>query len=141
MSCQSYNREIIGINNHINYDNNFHSMKENDIYKDNSGGDNDMEKRLSKLESGIDFIKDKLSSHDDEFKKIDDKFDKIDARFDKIDARLDKTENIYTKLESSVKVINTKLDNLKENCISYKGLFGMFAVFTTIIGFFIKYFH
>jgi len=105
-----------------------------DNYNGNGGGDNDMEKRLLKLETGIDFIKDKLSSHDDEFKKIDN-------RFDKIDARLDKTENIYTNLESSVKVINTKLDNLKENCISYKGLFGMFAVFTTIIGFFIKYFH
>ena len=61
-----------------------------DDYKDNSGGGDDMEKRLSKLEAGIDYIKEKLSSHDDEFKKIDDKFDKIDARFDKIDARFDK---------------------------------------------------
>ncbi|MUH07213.1 hypothetical protein [Commensalibacter melissae] len=140
MNGQTYNtNNVIPISDHHSYID-FHK-KNNKNNNGNGGGGNDMEKRLSKLEAGIDYIKEKLSSHDDEFKKIDDKFDKIDARFDKIDARLDKTENIYTKLESSVKVINTKLDNLKENCISYKGLFGMFAVFTTIIGFFIKYFH
>ena len=76
----------------------------NNVYNDNSGGDIDMEKRLLKLEAGIDFIKDKLSSHDDELKKIDDKFDKIDARFDKIDARFDKIDANFDKL-------NDKLDN------------------------------
>ena len=42
-----------------------------------------MEKRLSNLEAGIGYIKEKLSSHDDEFKKIDDRLGKIDDKFDK----------------------------------------------------------
>lgn len=79
----------------------------NNVYNDNSGGDIDMEKRLLKLEAGIDFIKDKLSSHDDELKKIDDKFDKIDARFDKIDANFDKLND---KLDNKLGKIDDKFD-------------------------------
>ncbi|MFS2220160.1 hypothetical protein [Commensalibacter sp. A3DC] len=79
----------------------------NNVYNDNSVGDIDMEKRLLKLEAGIDFIKDKLSSHDDELKKIDDKFDKIDARFDKIDANFDKLND---KLDNKLGKIDDKFD-------------------------------
>lgn len=120
MNRQTYNtNNVASINNHKGYTNYFNNRNKNDG-NDNGGGGDDMEKRLSKLEAGIDYIKEKLISHD---------------------ARLDKIENISTKLEFSEKVINIKLDNLKENCISYKGLFGMFAVFTAIIGFLIKFIH
>lgn len=93
----------------------------NNGYNDNSGGGDDMEERIIKLEADVGSIKEIVKDHNN--------------RFDKIDARL----------ESSEKLINIKLDNLldnlKENYISYKGLFGMLAVFTAVIGFLIKYFH
>lgn len=89
----------------------------------NGGGNggNNMEERIIKLEADVGSIKEIVKDHNN--------------RFDKIDARL----------ESSEKLINIKLDNLldnlKENYISYKGLFGMLAVFTAVIGFLIKFIH
>ncbi|AYN86297.1 hypothetical protein [Commensalibacter melissae] len=83
MNGQTYNtNNVIPISDHHSYIG-FHK-KNNTSDNGNGGGGDDMEKRLSKLEAGIDFIKDKLSSHDDEFKKINDKFDKIDDKLDEI---------------------------------------------------------
>lgn len=78
----------------------------NNGYNDNSGGGDDMEKRIQNIENDIKVIKKDLNENTNKLEKI-----------------------------------STKLDNLKENCISYKELLAMLAGFTAIIGFFIRYIH
>lgn len=118
MNGQPYNN-ITSIEDHRNSIG-LHT-KNKKSYNGNGGGGDNMEERIIKLEADVGSIKEIVKDHNN--------------RFDKIDARL----------ESSEKLINIKLDNLldnlKENYISYKGLFGMLAVFTAVIGFLIKYFH
>ncbi|WP_232342225.1 hypothetical protein [Commensalibacter sp. W8163] len=76
-----------------------------------------MEERIQNIENDIKVIKNDLNENTNKLKKIS------------------------IKLESSEELINIKLDNLldnlKENYISYKGLFGMLAGFTAVIAFFI----
>jgi len=79
MKGKTYNtNNVIPISEHHSYIG-FHK-KNNTSDNGNGGGGDDMEKRLSKLEAGIDYIKEKLISHDNEFKKIDDKFDKFPTK-------------------------------------------------------------
>lgn len=73
----------------------------------------DMEERIQNIENDIKVIKNDLNENTNKLKKFS------------------------IKLESSEELINIKLDNLKENYISYKGLFGMLAGFTAVIAFFI----
>ena len=72
-----------------------------------------MEERIQNIENDIKVIKNDLNENTNKLKKFS------------------------IKLESSEELINIKLDNLKENYISYKGLFGMLAGFTAVIAFFI----
>ena len=77
MNGQPYNN-ITSIEDHRNSIG-LHT-KNKKSYNGNGGGGDDMEKRLSNLEAGIGDIKEKLISHDNEFKKIDDKFDKFPTK-------------------------------------------------------------
>ena len=78
MNGQPYNN-ITSIEDHRNSIG-LHT-KNKKSYNGNGGGGDDMEKRLSNLEAGIGYIKEKLISHDNEFKKIDDKLGEINKNF------------------------------------------------------------
>lgn len=90
----------------------------------------DMEERIIKLEADVGSIKEIVKDHNN-------RFDKIDARF----------ENLEKLINDKFSIINDRFNNLNdrfnnmyeslENHVSYKGLFGMFAFFTAVIGFFI----
>lgn len=80
MNGQTYNtNNVVSISDHHSYID-FHK-KNKKSYNGNGGGGDDMEKRLSNLEAGIGYIKEKLISHDNEFKKIDDKLGEINKNF------------------------------------------------------------
>lgn len=113
-------------------------------YNGNGGGNggDDMEERIIKLEAGIDFIKDKLSSHDDEFKKIDNKFDKIDARFDKIDTKFDEFNKQLFIMNGTLGEIKNQLTYTLtyKNLIKYtSSILALLIAFISIISAIAKY--